>query len=238
MDYACTNYNDLVMYDGDFNGGLTSATRVDSGFTGSKYEVVVNNNGKVVSRGAVLGTRPPSGGYVLQGLGKSASWLQQNAAVGTVLTVAQNVQSNGASVALTPGMSLAAAGPTLLPAATVRQSAVAEGFSPTFGSIDRTASWYWSWFVARNPRTMIGTAPDGTILLVEIDGRQPGLSIGTTIQETANVMQWLGASKAINLDGGGSSAMIVNGANVAHPSDGAPALPTQRKVISSIVLTQ
>ena len=238
LDYTCTNYNDLVMYDGNFNSGLTSATNVDPGYSGSTYEVLVDSNGRVVSGSATLGAPPPSGGYVLQGLGTSATWLQQNAATGTVLTVAQNVQSNGAPVSLAPGMSLAAAGPTLLPAATVQQSAVAEGFSPTFGSIDRTASWYWGWFMARNPRTMIGTAPDGTILLVEIDGRQPGLSIGTTIQETANVMQWLGASKAINLDGGGSSAMIVNGADVGHPSDNTPANPTQRAVATSIVLTR
>jgi len=238
MDYACTNYNELVMYDSSYNGGLTSATVVDPGYSGLTYEVLVDSKGVVLSGSTVLGAPPPPGGYVLEGLGTSATWLQRNAATGTVLTVAQNVQSNGSPVALTSGMSLTAAGPTLLPAATVQQSAVAEGFSPTFGSIDRTASWYWGWFIARNPRTMIGTAPDGTILLVEIDGRQPGLSIGTTIQETANVMQWLGAIKAINLDGGGSSAMIVNGADVGHPSDNTPATPTQRKVISSLVLTQ
>jgi len=238
MDYACTNYNELVMYDSDYNGGLTSATVVDAGYSGPTYEVLVDSKGVVLSGGTVLGAPPPPGGYALEGVGTSATWLQQNAVNGTVLTVAQNVQSNGTPVSLVAGMSVAAAGPTLLPAATVQQSAVAEGFSPTFGSIDRTASWYWGWFIARNPRTMIGTAPDGTILLVEIDGRQPGLSIGTTIQETANVMQWLGATKAINLDGGGSSAMIVNGADVGHPSDNTPATPTQRKVISSLVLTQ
>jgi len=237
LDYTCTNYNDLVMYDGNFNGGLTSSTSVDPNYSGSTYEVLVNGSGTVVSGSTVLGAPPPPGGYVLQGLGTSATWLQQNAAVGTVLTVAQNVQSNGAPVSLAAGMSLAAAGPTLLPAATVLQSAVAEGFSPTFGSIDRTASWYWGWFMARNPRTMIGTAADGTILLVETDGRQPGLAIGTSIQETANIMQWLGATKAINLDGGGSSALIVNGSDVGHPSDSAPANPTQRAVASSIVLT-
>ncbi|MBN3804116.1 phosphodiester glycosidase family protein [Paraburkholderia sp. Ac-20336] len=238
MDYPCTNYNDLVLYDGNYNGGLTSATNVDPGYSGATYEVLVDSKGAVVSGSTVLGAPPPPGGYVLQGLGTSAAWLQQNAANGASLNVTQNVQSNAGPMTLAQGTSLAAAGPTLLPAATVQQSAVAEGFSPTFGNLDRTGSWYWGWFMARNPRTMIGTTPDGTILLVEIDGRQPGLSIGTTIQETANVMQWLGASKAINLDGGGSSAMIVNGADVAHPSDNSPATPTQRKVISSLVLTQ
>ncbi|MBC8725265.1 phosphodiester glycosidase family protein [Paraburkholderia sp. 31.1] len=236
-DYTCTNYNDLVLYDSNFNGGLTSSTTVDPGYSGPTYEVLVSSNGQVLSGSATLGAPPPNGGYALQGLGTSAAWLQQNAPVGTALTVASQVKSNNAPVTLSPGVSLTAAGPTLLPAATVQERAVTEGWSPDYAGVDRS-SFYWGWFNARNPRTMIGTAADGTILLVETDGRQPGLALGTTIQETANVMEWLGASKAINLDGGGSSAMIVNGADVGHPSDSAPANPTQRAVASSIVLTR
>nr|WP_276314335.1 phosphodiester glycosidase family protein [Paraburkholderia phosphatilytica] len=59
--------------------------------------------------------------------------------------------------------------------------------------------------------------------------------MGTTIPEAANVMQWLGATSATNLYGGGSSAMIVNGADVGHPSDSSPSNPTQRAVASSLV---
>ena len=235
-DYTCTNYNELVRYDANFNGGLSSSMAVDPGYSGPTYEVLVDSSGHVLSGTATLGAPPPNGGYVLQGLGTSAAWLQQNAPVGMVLTVTSKVQSSGNPVTLSPGVSIAAAGPTLLPSTSVLQRAVGEGLSPTFAGQDRS-SFYWGFVNARNPRTMIGTAPDGTILLVETDGRQPGLALGTSIQETANVMQWMGASSATNLDGGGSSAMIVKGTDVGHPSDSAPANPTQRAVATSLVLT-
>ena len=183
-----------------------------------------------------MGAPAPTGGYVLQGLGASVTWLQKNAPIGSVLSVQKQLLSGTNPVSLTPGMSLAAAGPELIPAANVIQRSVADGWSPTFAGVDRS-SVYWRFINMRNARTMIGVAPDGTILLVETDGKQPGLAIGASMQETAALMQWIGASSAINLDGGGSSAMTVNGINVGHPSDSTPANPTQRAVATSIVLT-
>jgi len=63
-------------------------------------------------------------------------------------------------------------------------------------------------FRGLNPRTVVGVAAGGRrLLLVVIDGRQPGWSVGMTTVETARLMQALGAEDALNLDGGGSSAM-------------------------------
>ncbi|MCU1589229.1 MAG: PhosphodieSPTER glycosidase [Frankiales bacterium] len=75
-------------------------------------------------------------------------------------------------------------------------------------------------FFDRQPRTAVGVTGDGRMLLVVVDGRQPGYSVGMTLQELADLMQSLGAINAINLDGGGSSAMWVNGIRVNRPSDG------------------
>jgi hypothetical protein len=64
-------------------------------------------------------------------------------------------------------------------------------------------------FRARNPRTAVGLANNGRrLLLAVIDGRQPNYSLGTTLRETAEIMLALGARDAINLDGGGSSALV------------------------------
>lgn len=61
-----------------------------------------------------------------------------------------------------------------------------------------------------NPRTAVGYADNGRrVLLVVFDGRQPGVSVGTTTRETAAFMRDLGASEALNLDGGGSTALVV-----------------------------
>ncbi len=61
-----------------------------------------------------------------------------------------------------------------------------------------------------NPRTVAGIAQQGhRLLLVVIDGRRAGYSVGTTIRETAEWMRAMGAQQAVNLDGGGSTAMVV-----------------------------
>ena len=60
----------------------------------------------------------------------------------------------------------------------------------------------------RHPRSAVGTAPDGRVWLVVVDGRQPA-SRGATLGELALVMRGLGARDALNLDGGGSSALAV-----------------------------
>jgi exopolysaccharide biosynthesis protein len=226
QDYVCTNYNDLVMYDARYLRDKASNANVEAGYQGATYELVVSANGTVASGHAALGSpAPPSGGYVLQGLGKNASWLKNHATVGTPLTVSTHVYSNGHEIRLTSGVSIVEAGPTLS-APDLAKNAAAEGFSPDIAAVDngdssgtRNQSWYEGWYVDRNGRTAIGVAADGTVLLVEIDGRQPGLSLGTTIPETAAVMKWLGAVSAINLDGGGSSNMVVGGSMVGHPSD-------------------
>jgi hypothetical protein len=64
-------------------------------------------------------------------------------------------------------------------------------------------------FRNRNPRTAIGIANNGRrLMLVVVDGRQTPYSDGMTVRETAELMLALGARDAINLDGGGSSALV------------------------------
>ena len=70
------------------------------------------------------------------------------------------------------------------------------------------------------PRTAIGVAADGHILLVVVDGRDPGYSRGATLPELADIMISLGATTAYTLDGGGSSELWFNGVVVNQPSNG------------------
>jgi hypothetical protein len=71
-----------------------------------------------------------------------------------------------------------------------------------------------------NPRTGIGVRADGKILLVVIDGRRKRWSLGPTLYGFAKIMHDLGAVQALNLDGGGSTTMVVKGEVVNKPSDG------------------
>lgn len=74
-----------------------------------------------------------------------------------------------------------------------------EGFAPQVHSL------------VRAPRTAIGRTADDVVLLVTVDGRQPGYSSGMTIAELADVLVSLGAVDALSLDGGGSTQMAVDG---------------------------
>ncbi|HVW32811.1 MAG TPA: phosphodiester glycosidase family protein, partial [Acidimicrobiia bacterium] len=71
----------------------------------------------------------------------------------------------------------------------------------------------------RQPRTLVGWNGAGDRWLVTVDGRQPEISVGMTLAETADLLLALGATDGINLDGGGSTTFVANGAVVNTPSD-------------------
>ena len=71
----------------------------------------------------------------------------------------------------------------------------------------------------RHPRTLIGVDARDAIWLVTIDGRQPQVSLGMNFVELQRLSRTLGLRSALNLDGGGSTTMVVKGVVVNHPSD-------------------
>ncbi|WP_276496841.1 phosphodiester glycosidase family protein [Pontibacter litorisediminis] len=81
-----------------------------------------------------------------------------------------------------------------------------------------TVEGFGAGHLARNPRTAIGYRDEHTLVMVVVDGRQ-GASAGVTIKELAGIMQGLGCVDAVNLDGGGSSAMVAAGEVVNIPTD-------------------
>ena len=79
-------------------------------------------------------------------------------------------------------------------------------------------SFDYGWVLQRNPRTFAGIDAQGRTLFVTVDGRQLG-ELGLSITETADVARSLGMIEAINLDGGGSTAMVIRGSLISQPSD-------------------
>lgn len=70
----------------------------------------------------------------------------------------------------------------------------------------------------RDPRTAVGIKDDGTVLLLVVDGRQPGYSAGFTGKELAEYLISCGVRDAAMLDGGASTEMLVEGRLVSRPS--------------------
>jgi hypothetical protein len=100
-------------------------------------------------------------------------------------------------------------------------------------------------FRGLNPRTAVGIDRAGRRLwLAVIDGRQTGYSMGMTLRQTAELMQAVGATRALNLDGGGSSAMVLRdtetGATrtVNRPSDAGGERPVANVLAVSTTCTR
>jgi hypothetical protein len=156
----------------------------------------------------------PDDGMVLGATGNAARFLDQAGATGAAAEADLGLNTPGGRLTTEGVAGIVGGGPRLLTNGRVRVRAAAEGFAPL------SAPWFYGSFVAgRHPRTLAGVRTDGTLLLVTVDGRRPGWSAGVTLPEAARLMQALGARDALNLDGGGSSAMTVRGRVVSRPSD-------------------
>ncbi len=81
------------------------------------------------------------------------------------------------------------------------------GMGSVGGRLIENGKVYTKFEAGTAPRTAVGIKPDGSIIFYVIDGRQPGVSTGVQIKTLANRMKELGCVDAINLDGGGSTAI-------------------------------
>ena len=141
------------------------------------------------------------GTAVLVARGNTAAKLQAEALPGTVVTL---------RLVLTPDWSVVSdaigGGPVL----------VRDGV-PVYRSNEGFTT---SQLAPRGPRTAVGQRPDGSIVLLTTDGRQPGLSVGMTNFELAQTLVRYGAVRGMALDGGGSSTLAFEGTVLNSPSDG------------------
>ncbi|MFI6450917.1 phosphodiester glycosidase family protein [Streptosporangium amethystogenes] len=192
--------DELVLYTEEFG----SKTAADGGI-----EVVIDAQGQVVKvrqAGGIV-TR---GTYVLHGTGLAAVWLQEHTQ-GTWMKLDTKVIDlrTQRAIPLTPDTYIMGGGVGLVRNGRVRITAAADGHA----SINM--------MLRRHPRTMVGVNKSGGLILATVDGRDPGISVGASMVEAAQLMRWLGAKQAINFDGGGSSVMVVGHKPVNRPSDGA-----------------
>ena len=90
----------------------------------------------------------------------------------------------------------------------------------------KTCSWdkcEKSFIVTKHPRSAIFTTKDKKTVFITVDGRRKGKATGVSIEELAHLIRILGGHDALNLDGGGSTTLWIEGAPdngvVNSPSD-------------------
>jgi exopolysaccharide biosynthesis protein len=157
--------------------------------------------GVVTQVGATQGGTPiPVGGAVIQARGSMAARLAAEAPVGTTVTVRYTLNPAWGGIAQALG-----GGPLLV------QNGKAIFRANEMFTNDQ--------LVPRNPRTAVGQKADGKILLVAVDGRQAGYSVGVSNYDLAIAMKRFGAVWASALDAGGSTTMAFDGKLLNRPSD-------------------
>jgi hypothetical protein len=71
----------------------------------------------------------------------------------------------------------------------------------------------------KHPRTAMGYTGDGKLIFLVIEGRFPNKAEGATLTQVANMLKDIGCVEGLNLDGGGSSCLLINGKETIKPSD-------------------
>ena len=143
----------------------------------------------------------PPGGAVLLARGASAAAIRGEAPVGATVTVTLSLRPDWPGIVAALG-----GGPQI-----VRDGA------PVFRSGEAFTA---NQLGLRAPRSAVGQRADGGIVLVAVDGREPGYSVGMTNFELAQTLVRLGARTGMALDSGGSTTMAFAGTLLNRPSDG------------------
>ncbi|HEX9598341.1 MAG TPA: phosphodiester glycosidase family protein [Gaiellaceae bacterium] len=155
----------------------------------------------VVTQYVSGGNQPiPPDGAVLVARGAQAGFLSAEAPIGANVTVLLTLTPPWANITQAVG-----GGPVI----------VRDG-KPVYRSLEGFTT---NQLAYRHPRTGVGQTADGRILLVAVDGRQPGYSTGLTNFELALTMMRLGCVTASALDAGGSTTMAFDGMLLNRPSD-------------------
>lgn len=204
-DFTCTDADELVAFTPQF-GQNTPA--------GPGLEAVIDRNRRVVSLRSPRGGPLLAGYRAVQATGSRESALRSAATVGQRLDISTELRGERHHlIRRRSTMSIVNGGPELVRNGRLHVTPRADGFvRPT------DPSFYYGFSAKRNPRTFAGVDASGRTILATADGRSTS-SLGLTIVETGAVAQSLGMRNALNLDGGGSTTMVIGGQVTNQPSD-------------------
>lgn len=171
--------------------------------TGDQVTEVLVKGGKCVSVTSGGGTLVESGCYILAGYGTNATLLAERLKPGDKVRIDSSLNNGDAH--WNSMDDIIQAGPFLLRNGEIRIEA--EGFSPSIINL-------------RHPRSVMGLTNSGKWVFFVGDGRNGMHSAGFTLQEVATILKMKDVAYALNLDGGGSTQMMIGKQIFNVPSDG------------------
>ena len=182
-------------------------------------EVIVRRKRIVERRDRKGSTAIPADGYVISASGSARDWALANLRLGARVELKLNLTPTEAEMKeqWKQATSIIGAGPQLIKNGRIEITNSAEKILPSFVS-------------DLHPRTAIAKLKSGQILLLTVDGRQPE-SVGMSLNMLADLLIELGAVEAINLDGGGSTTMVIRNNLVNKPSDAAGERPVSDAIL-------
>jgi exopolysaccharide biosynthesis protein len=162
----------------------------------------------------------PADGYIISASGSARDWALANLRSGARVELKLNLAPTATEMSTQwkQAKSIIGGGPQLIKNGRVEITNAAEKILPSFVS-------------DAHPRTAIAKLKSGQILLVTVDGRQPGESIGMSLNMLADLLIEFGAVEAINLDGGGSTTMVIRKRLVNKPSDATGERPVSDAIL-------
>jgi exopolysaccharide biosynthesis protein len=192
--------DELIAYTPEFH--RTTLTTPDG------VEAIVRRTRIIRIRDGEGSSAIPPNGFVISACGSAREWVLANLRVGAIVRLSSKLVpvEREMTDSWKRASFIVGGGPQLIKASRVAIPFEDEKIAAKFVS-------------DRHPRTAIARLKDGRMLVATVDGRQPGVSAGMSLPELADLLLEFGASEAINLDGGGSTTMVVNGRLVNNPSD-------------------
>lgn len=203
--------NELIVFTPEFH--RTTLTNPDV------MEVVVRRN-RVNSISSKGSSSIPPDGFVISATGTERQWLKRHARIGAMARFSWRINSlkSADDKNWRSAYSIVGGGPQLISEGEIDIRRDQEKITEAFVS-------------ERHPRTAIGRDKSGRLLLVTVDGRQPNISVGMSLPSLAQLLLELHATDAINLDGGGSTTMVVGDKIVNRPSDSAGERPVSDAIL-------
>ncbi|MGL4567204.1 MAG: phosphodiester glycosidase family protein, partial [Fusobacteriaceae bacterium] len=220
-DILTTDESEIIV----FNRFYDDKVEVEEGEIG----LTISDDGKISEFIKNSLVKIPEDSFIVKASGEYQNMFLEKFRLGDPLKINYKVTSENSEVKLEKGTYIVNGGPTLIFDSLILNDYSKEGWNKSIkhSEIDfdkrdhakKDTGFYYDWVIKRHARTAVGITEENRFIAIVVYGGEDEKYVGASIDEVAKIMKSLGAKKALNLDGGGSSEMVIEGEITGKPSD-------------------